>query len=130
MIKKVVIKDEIRNLGDSCFKDLENITFVMIPESVTDIGSNVFAGCDKLVSVIFLHISKQNAIAFDHNMFVGIDITQKVQILCIEDSSVDEFFEGTGVSYSYLEGYDISANDGNSSVMGYVLPISENKFML
>ncbi len=129
-IKKLVIKDEIRNLGDSCFKDLKNITFVMIPESVTDIGSNVFAGCDKLVSVIFLHISKQNAIAFDHNMFVGIDITQKVQILCIEASSVDEFFQGIGISYSYMEGYDISANDGNSSVMGYVLPIDENEFML
>ena len=50
-IKKVVITDDVTNIGDWAFYDCEKITSVEIPNSVTSIGDHAFACCIGLTSI-------------------------------------------------------------------------------
>ena len=44
-IKKVVIKDGVKNIGYLAFNGCSSLTTVTIPNSVTSIGSGAFATC-------------------------------------------------------------------------------------
>ena len=50
-IEKVVIKDEVRTIGDYAFYQCTNLTSIDIPNSVTSIGEYAFDGCSGLKSV-------------------------------------------------------------------------------
>ena len=50
-IKKIVIKNGVRNIGDWTFAWCENVTSVEIPNSVTTIGKRAFYYCYSLISV-------------------------------------------------------------------------------
>lgn len=54
VIRSITIKNNsISTIGDSVFRDLENLKKVRIGDSVTSIGANAFAGCSKLYDVYF-----------------------------------------------------------------------------
>ena len=50
-IKRVVIQQGVRAIGDHAFCYCENLTSVAIPDSVTSIGDYAFSGCVALTSV-------------------------------------------------------------------------------
>ena len=50
-IKRVVIQQGVRAIGDQAFYYCENLTSVTIPDSVTSIGGSAFSGCSGLTSV-------------------------------------------------------------------------------
>ena len=50
-IKRVVIQQGVRAIGDQAFYYCENLTSVTIPDSVTSIGGGAFSGCAALTSV-------------------------------------------------------------------------------
>ena len=50
-IKKVVIKDGVRNIGNFTFIYCENLTSVEIPNSVTRVGEHAFSECGGLTSI-------------------------------------------------------------------------------
>ena len=50
-IKRVVIQQGVRAIGDQAFYYCENLTSVTIPDSVTSIGGDAFSGCAALTSV-------------------------------------------------------------------------------
>ena len=50
-IKKVVIENEVTNIGDNAFKDCSDLISITIPNSVTSIGSYAFEECYSLTSV-------------------------------------------------------------------------------
>ena len=50
-IKRVVIQQGVRAIGDQAFYYCENLTSVAIPDSVTSIGGSAFRGCSGLTSV-------------------------------------------------------------------------------
>ena len=50
-IKRVVIQQGVRAIGDYAFYYCENLTSVAIPDSVTSIGGSAFSGCSGLTSV-------------------------------------------------------------------------------
>ena len=50
-IKRVVIQQGVRAIGDQAFYYCENLTSVAIPDSVTSIGGSAFSGCSGLTSV-------------------------------------------------------------------------------
>ena len=50
-IKRVVIQQGVRAIGDYAFYYCENLTSVTIPDSVTSIGGSAFSGCSGLTSV-------------------------------------------------------------------------------
>lgn len=51
-ITEVVLPDSITDIGGSAFESSHNITHVNIPDSVTHIGSSAFSHMDSLVSVV------------------------------------------------------------------------------
>ena len=50
-IKKVVIENGVKNIGNKAFCDCVKLTSVEIPSSVTSIGDDAFSGCYNLTSV-------------------------------------------------------------------------------
>ena len=50
-IKKVVIENGVKNIGNKAFRDCVKLTSVEIPSSVTSIGDDAFSGCYNLTSV-------------------------------------------------------------------------------
>ena len=50
-IKRVVIQQGVRAIGDHAFWDCSGLTSVTIPEGVTSIGGDAFSGCAALTSV-------------------------------------------------------------------------------
>ena len=50
-IKKVVIENEVTNIGANAFKDCSDLISITIPNSVTSIGSYAFQECYSLTSV-------------------------------------------------------------------------------
>lgn len=76
-IKEAVIPYSVRREGKLCvvekiaekaFYEYENLSFVIIPASVTTIGPNAFTGCPKLTYVYIAGSPKIEANAFDHNV--------------------------------------------------------------
>ena len=47
-ISKVIIPDSVTNIGNSAFYACDSLTSVTIPDSVTSIGDGAFSGCDSL----------------------------------------------------------------------------------
>ena len=51
LIKNIVIKSGVKNIGVSCFSDCTRIDNIEIPSSVTKIGSSAFSNCPSLKSI-------------------------------------------------------------------------------
>ena len=51
VLRKVIIKPDVTNIGSSAFYECSGLTSVTIPNSVTSIGSFAFYGCSGLTSV-------------------------------------------------------------------------------
>ena len=51
-IKKIVIPDSVTKIGSSAFAWCGSLTSIVIPDSVTEIGNYAFADCDSLTSVV------------------------------------------------------------------------------
>lgn len=51
-IVKVIITDNVTNIGDDAFSRCESLTSITIPDSVTSIGDAVFRECTSLTSII------------------------------------------------------------------------------
>ena len=50
-IKKVIIENNVTNIGSYAFYDAQNLTSITIPDSVTNIGEFSFYGCNSLTSI-------------------------------------------------------------------------------
>ena len=50
-IKKVVIENDVTNIGDYAFCKCSNLTSITIPNSVTSIGESAFLWCSSLTSI-------------------------------------------------------------------------------
>lgn len=50
-VKHVILEEGVAGIGDWAFYEWPNLLSITIPESVTSIGNEVFAGCEKLASV-------------------------------------------------------------------------------
>ncbi|MBQ4587089.1 MAG: leucine-rich repeat domain-containing protein, partial [Clostridia bacterium] len=51
-LKSVVIPNSVTSIGSSAFADCDSLTSVVIPNSVTSIGFSAFDDCDSLTSVV------------------------------------------------------------------------------
>ena len=66
-IKKSVIGNGVTRLGWKCFYLCRSLTDITIPDSVTDISSDVFSGCDKLTDIHYSGTKTQwQAISIGH----------------------------------------------------------------
>ena len=51
-IKRLIIEDNVTNIGTEAFSHYDSLTSVTIGNSVTSIGDRAFSGCSKLTSII------------------------------------------------------------------------------
>ncbi|MBQ7977540.1 MAG: leucine-rich repeat protein [Clostridia bacterium] len=51
-VKVILIPDSVTSIGSDAFYDCDSLTSVTIPDSVTSIGSDAFYDCDNLTSVV------------------------------------------------------------------------------
>lgn len=127
-IKEVEIKDDVIYLGNYAFSGLRKITVVMIPKDLGMFGRNIFQGCDKLEQVIFLHTETQYQLELTEGTFN--EMNTNTTIYCIEGTKADEFFENNNRDHEHLNGcYNISENDGKSSVIAYLIPLESNQIL-
>lgn len=79
-VEKVDIPNSIINIESYAFSGCDNLMYIEIPESVTDIGSGAFSGC---------YIAKVNIINNSNCDLDGLTLLDdEVQGVCIKDSSV------------------------------------------
>ncbi len=50
-LKGVVISEGIKRIGDFAFYERDNLSYICIPDSVTDIGEGAFTGCKSLTEI-------------------------------------------------------------------------------
>ena len=62
---RVVIDDNVTGIGEGALKDSEEITELVIPESVTEIYAKAFFGCEKLKSVTCWAVEPPTAVFSD-----------------------------------------------------------------
>lgn len=51
-VKEFVLGNSVLSLGNSIFRNCNNLETITIPESVTSIGNSAFEGCSSLISVV------------------------------------------------------------------------------
>ncbi len=51
LVKKVVINDGVKSIGDNSFYHFENLTAVKIPDSVKEIGESAFSNCYSITEI-------------------------------------------------------------------------------
>lgn len=65
-VKNIIIKEGVTNIGGWSILDCENLTSVTIPNSITDVCSYAFYGCDMLTDVHYSGTEEQwNEIAIE-----------------------------------------------------------------
>ena len=50
-IKKIIIEQGVRSIGNSVFSACSSVTSIEIPSSIRSIGESAFAGCDNLTTI-------------------------------------------------------------------------------
>ncbi len=50
-ITSIIIEEGVTRLGDNCFRSMENIEYVEMPDSVTSMGEAIFRECTKLKDI-------------------------------------------------------------------------------
>ena len=50
-LSSIVIPDSITDIGNSAFADCTNLSSIVVPDSVTEIGDSAFSGCTNLSSI-------------------------------------------------------------------------------
>ena len=95
-IKKVVIKDGVKNIGYLAFNGCSSLTTVTIPNSVTSIGSGAFATCIGLTSVTI----PSSVTSIGSRAFIGCTGLTSITIPNSVTSIGDEVFYGcTGLTF-------------------------------
>ena len=68
VLRKVIIKPDVTNIGSSAFYECSGLTSVTIPNSVTSIGDSAFEECTGLTDVYYSGTQEQwNQISFGDN---------------------------------------------------------------
>ena len=124
-IQKVVIEQGIVNIGNSAFKQCQNLESVVIPDSVSYIGNYAFEGCSRLKDIeIPGGVTYIGASAFsDCSSLNGISIPDGVTMI-----GVSAFRRCSGLTAVVIPGsvtyIGASAFSGCSSVREVTLPAS------
>ena len=66
-IKKIVINEGVRTVGDYAFIDCLNVTQISLPESLERIGTSAFEGCSSLRGITF----PEKLTTIDYHAFFG-----------------------------------------------------------
>lgn len=90
VIKDVYLNEGLQTIGESAFKNCDNITSIHIPQSVTTIGNNAFYDCNALKSVTFTEnckLSTLNTQVFYRTPIESIQIPANVETISTGDYS-------------------------------------------
>ena len=107
-IKDLVIPNSVTNIGSYAFSGCSGLTSVTIPNSVTNIGDDAFSGCSGLTSVIIGHgVENIGKRAFDNcNALTAVHISDLTAWCNIT-------FSYSSLSYVYLNIRDNNVYDSN-----------------
>ena len=81
-IKKVEIQEGVTTIGDSAFRNYNNLTSVSIPNTVTEIGEAAFEWCSNITSIVIpdsVTVIGDRAFDYCDNMVIG-DFIYKTRI--------------------------------------------------
>lgn len=92
-LKKIVIPDDVVEIGDNCFKGLKEVKTIIIPNSVRTIGNSCFAECSKLSSITIPDsVTSIGEYCFNRCISLySVDIGSGLKVL------PKESFRGTGI---------------------------------
>ena len=107
-LEKIVLPDNITNIGDSAFGDCTSLTEITIPDSVTSIGSWAFSGCTSLESITIPY----GVTTIEWQTFLGCTSLTEVTI----PNSVTEI--GSGAFSNCISLTEIEIPDSVTSISG------------
>lgn len=106
-ITSVVIPATVTTIGSSCFSECSSLTSVTIPEGVTSISMHCFYGCSSLTSVTFPESLKY----LESYSFYGCDSLAEVTFKSDVPGGRSSLFTSMPVAYvpmQYLQNYNNS----------------------
>ena len=89
-LTSIVIPNSVKNIGDSAFYNCSSLTSITIPNSVTSLGESAFYGCESLTSVNIL----AGITSIKERTFAGCDLLTDVTIGNSVVSIGESAFEG------------------------------------
>lgn len=92
VIKEVYLNEGLQTIGESAFRECNNLESIHLPQSLTALGRNAFWDCEKLTSITFedgCKVSKFEGGTFAHTPIVEIRIPAQVASMNIGGEDFD-----------------------------------------
>ncbi len=112
----VIIPDSITNIGEDAFSNCENLSGVIIPEGVTNIGKAAFLGCSKLTGII---LPNRMTTIEDYAFYQCVGLTS----ITIPDSVTDIGESAFGDCYNIK---NVTIGNGIKKIGGHAFATSSN----
>ena len=111
--KNIVISSDVTTIKAGEYKDYKNLETIFIPDSVTNIGKDAFAGCDKLT----IYTSQESPLrgwisgwnSLDRPVVLGCILSEDKQyVISFNKEHTNPYYmnAANGVNNPYREGYE------------------------
>ncbi len=126
----VIIPDSITTIGSSAFSSCSSLTSITIPNSVTTIGSSAFWGCSSLTSITIPYsVTTIGGWTFSHcsrlTSVMMFNPNVKIDSWAFDNCNITDLYCGESVDLSKADGTIKNVHRLNEEELQYYLPFDQ-----